>query len=141
MFLVNIAACKRTPGTNQSELKENVYDISETDSAKKGAASIHFDGLVVYNFGVIKLGTIVKHEFYFKNNGSIPLIISNSYSSCGCTVTKYPKRPIMPGSRDSIIAVFSSSPGDPGIKNKVVTVLSNSKQSPSSLTLVGKVIN
>src|SRR5690606_3303609 len=38
-----------------------------------------------YDFGEIKEGEKVEHEFRFINTGSSPLIISNVQASCGCT--------------------------------------------------------
>lgn len=57
------------------------------------AAEMTFEALE-FNFGTIKQGDQVNHEFEFVNNGKEDLIITNATGSCGCTVPQYPKDPI-----------------------------------------------
>lgn len=77
-----------------------------------------------FNFGKITEGQKVRHAYYFTNSGSNPLIISDVIASCGCTVPSYPKKPIAPGGRDSILVEFSSD-GKVGHQRKNVLVKSN----------------
>jgi hypothetical protein len=62
-----------------------------------------------FNFGNIKQGDKVKHTFKFTNSGKNPLLIVNSFGTCGCTVPDYPKNPIKPGESGVINVVFNSS--------------------------------
>src|SRR5215204_6765023 len=52
-----------------------------------------------FNFGTIKQGESITHNFEFTNTGKEPLIISNAAGSCGCTVPEWPKEPIAPGAK------------------------------------------
>jgi hypothetical protein len=74
-----------------------------------------------YNFGAIKQGESVTHEFKFKNTGREPLIINNAVGSCGCTVPDYPKEPIKPNGTGTIKVTFNSA-GKMGQQDKTVTL-------------------
>jgi len=74
-----------------------------------------------FNFGTIKQGDIVTHEFKFKNTGKEPLIINEAHGSCGCTVPEYPKEPIKPNG-SGIIKVTFNSAGKMGAQDKTVTL-------------------
>jgi hypothetical protein len=105
------------PNTNQSEFK---FDETE------------------YNFGTIKQGDVVTHEFKFTNLGSEPLIISKAEGSCGCTVPEFPKEPIMKN-QSSVIKVTFNSTGKFGIQDKTVTLTSNALQNPMVIHIKGTV--
>jgi hypothetical protein len=117
--------------------------LSGTDSAtvstatSKSGAFISFE-TNNYEFGQIKEGEKVTHEFKFTNNGTVPLIISNATASCGCTVPEYPKEPIAPGAAGVIKVVFNSE-GKPGMQQKVVTITSNANPASTELYLTGEV--
>ena len=74
-----------------------------------------------YNFGTIKQGEVVTHEFRFKNSGKEPLIINNAVGSCGCTVPDWPKEPIRPGG-EAVIKVTFNSAGKANMQDKQVTI-------------------
>jgi hypothetical protein len=76
-------------------------------------------------------------EFKFKNTGKEPLILSNVYSSCGCTVPSWPKEPIMPGKSEVIKVKYNTS--RLGTINKKVTVISNAVNNPIELFIKGNV--
>jgi hypothetical protein len=101
------------------------------------ASEMTFDALE-FNFGTIKQGDSVNHEFEFVNNGKEDLIITNATGSCGCTVPQYPKEAIKKGSKGSIKVTFNSA-GKMGMQDKTVTITSNAKNSPVILHLKGTV--
>lgn len=74
-----------------------------------------------FNFGTIKQGESVTHEFRFKNTGKEPLLINNAVGSCGCTVPDYPKEPIKPNTSGVIKVTFNSA-GKSGPQDKTVTI-------------------
>lgn len=92
-----------------------------------------------YNFGTIKLGEIVEHEFTLTNTGEAPLIISNVHASCGCTTPDYSKTPIAPGEKGMIKVRFDSN-GQMGNQHKIITVTSNAMTTNSLLHLRGEVV-
>lgn len=74
-----------------------------------------------FNFGTIKQGESVTHEFKFKNSGKEPLLINTAVGSCGCTVPEYPKEPIKPNGSGVIKVTFNST-GKSGPQDKTVTI-------------------
>jgi hypothetical protein len=103
----------------------------------KNAAEMTFSN-EEFNFGTIKQGESVTHEFTFSNDGKEDLIITNAQGSCGCTVPLYPKEPIKKGATGAIKVTFNSA-GKMGMQDKTVTITSNAKNSPRILHLKGTV--
>lgn len=91
-----------------------------------------------YDFGEIKEGEKIEHEFRFTNTGNSPLIITNVQASCGCTTPEYSKNPIAPGEKGMVKVVFNSA-GQPGKQHKIVTVASNALSANTLLHLRGEV--
>ncbi|MDD5691990.1 MAG: DUF1573 domain-containing protein [Candidatus Omnitrophica bacterium] len=61
-----------------------------------------------WDFGRIKEGVVVKHDFTFKNETSGILKITGINSSCGCTVSQAGKNSLAPGESTMINVVFNS---------------------------------
>lgn len=91
-----------------------------------------------FNFGTIKQGESVTHDFEFTNTGTEPIIITSANATCGCTVPAWPKEPIAKGQKGTIKVTFNSA-GKMGLQDKTVTINSNAKQSPMVLHLKGAV--
>lgn len=70
-------------------------------------ANTFFDTLQ-YNFGHIHEGDSAVHDFTFINKSEIPLIISDVKTTCSCTASEYPKKPVAPGEKSFIRVVFDS---------------------------------
>lgn len=78
----------------------------------------------IYDFGRLKSGEVVKHDFVFTNIGTAPLEIRNVHVSCGCTTAGEWARLIQPGQTGSIPIQFHSA-NLAGPVAKSVTVLCN----------------
>ena len=50
-----------------------------------------------YDFGKIKQNVPVIYNFEIKNTSDKPVVVENSWGSCGCTTPEKPKEPIQPG--------------------------------------------
>lgn len=73
----------------------------------------------------IEEGEEVTILYNYTNTGKSDLIISGTKGSCGCTSTEHsPKRPLKPGEKGYIRAIFNSS-GKPKNNTKTITVTSN----------------
>ncbi|MBI1225577.1 MAG: DUF1573 domain-containing protein [Bacteroidetes bacterium] len=92
-----------------------------------------------FNFGKVKAGEKVEHEYTFKNTGKEPLVISNAKGSCGCTVPEWPKEPIAPGASAKIKVNFDSK-GKSGPQTKQVTITANTDPVQSIIYIKGDVI-
>jgi hypothetical protein len=63
---------------------------------------------VAWDFGKIKQGEILTHEFVFTNEGDAPLVIEKVATSCGCTAALASEEKIGPGKEGRIKASFDS---------------------------------
>ncbi len=110
---------------------------TETKAKNVKAPEISFEQLV-YDYGTITEGDPGECEFVFKNTGKEPLVLSNVYSSCGCTVPNWPKDPIMPGKSSAIKVKYATS--RIGGINKTITVVSNAVENATvTLRITGNV--
>ena len=90
---------------------------------EKKIAKIEFKTEVI-DYGTIEKGANGVRTFEFTNTGNAPLIISSVKSTCGCTVPKKPKEPIMPGETGEIEVNFDTN-GRPDLQQKMVKVSAN----------------
>lgn len=92
----------------------------------QGGANIHFPE-EKHNFGTIKeVNGPVAYHFEFINKGQSPLIIKDVEATCGCTTPEWTKKPIMPGQKGSIKAIYDPK-NRPGTFEKTITVTSNAQ--------------
>lgn len=91
-----------------------------------------------YNFGEIEEGEIVNHTYKFTNTGTVPLLISNARSTCGCTVPVWPKDPVAPGESGELKVEFNSK-GKKNTQKKPVTITANTYPSSTKVFLEGYV--
>lgn len=92
-----------------------------------------------HDFGKISEGEKVAHIFEFENKGPGNLVIKSAITSCGCTVTKFDKKPIAPGQTGSLEVVFDSG-GRTGMQTKTISVHSNSKTKVVILKITAEVL-
>ncbi|HEY0652513.1 MAG TPA: DUF1573 domain-containing protein [Chryseosolibacter sp.] len=91
-----------------------------------------------HDFGKIKQGVPVTHEFTFTNTGDVPLIISTVQASCGCTIANYTKDPVAPKGTGFIKATFNAA--SIGVFTKTLTVNANTAEGVVYLTIKGEVV-
>lgn len=101
------------------------------------SARISFDKKI-HDYGTIYQNDNGFCEFTFTNTGKIPLVLTNVYSSCGCTVPSWPKEPTMPGKSNVIKVKYNTS--RLGAINKSVTVESNAANGTQRLQIKGNVL-
>ncbi len=94
----------------------------------------------VFDFGEIKQGEKVSHDFKLTNTGKSNLILRKIRASCGCTAIQPEKTVIAPGESTKVVSEFNSR-GMSGRQNKSVTIYSNDpKKSTLLLRLSGTVV-
>jgi len=91
-----------------------------------------------HDFGKIKVNKPVTYEFSFINAGEAPLVITSVQASCGCTVAKYTKDPVSPGSSGFVTATYNAA--KVGVFTKTVTVNANTEAGSMQLTIKGEVV-
>ena len=119
--------------TNQSSGVTSGSDSSGTSSEMNGLPVLSFEE-DFHDFGKLFSGELVTYAFKFKNTGSSVLLISNVGTSCGCTVTAFPKQPIKPGEESTIDVKFDTT-GKHGRQSKSITVFANTQPPTSTLRI------
>ena len=64
---------------------------------------------VEHNFGKIKQGVPVTYYFEIKNISDKPLVVENTYASCGCTTPDKIVDPILPGTTVKLKVQFNAA--------------------------------
>ena len=101
-------------------------------------AKIEFKAETI-DYGTIEKGSNGVRVFEFTNTGNEPLIISSVKSSCGCTIPKKPKDPILPGETGQIEVKYDTNRVNP--IRKTITVMSNAEKPTVALKIKGEVID
>ncbi len=91
------------------------------------------------DFGRIKQGEVVSHEFTFRNAGNSVLVVKNVSTSCGCAAALVSRKEIPPGGEGKIKVTFDSR-GYAGKVIKYVYLESNDPENPrQELTITAEV--
>ncbi len=88
-----------------------------------------------FDFGKIKQGEIVKHDFRITNTGDDLLIINYIRASCGCTAAKPAKTDLKPNESTMLHVEFNSA-HKIGKQIKRVYILTNDKKNPQTTILI-----
>lgn len=82
-----------------------------------------------WDFGQVKEGEVLKHNFTLTNNSKNPLNIKGTNVSCGCMVAKIDKKKLAPGESTQIAVEFHSE-GYTGAVEQFVYVETDSTDNP-----------
>jgi hypothetical protein len=105
--------------------------------SKKAEDVVKFKELS-YDFGKIKQGTPVTHDFVFTNISNSPVIIESAVPSCGCTTPIKPEGAIPQGKDNKIQAGFNAANAGPF--NKSITIKVAGVDLPLTLRITGEVL-
>jgi hypothetical protein len=114
------------------------FSASAQTAVKKAESIIKFKE-IKHNFGKIKQGVPVTHDFMFANIGNEPLIVETASASCGCTTPTWPQQPIMKGKEDKLKAGFNAAA--PGPFEKTIFVKLKGIDAPYELKISGEVLS
>jgi hypothetical protein len=92
----------------------------------------------VHDYGTIYKGGDGTTKFVYSNKGKEPLILSRVKSSCGCTIPKWSRQPLLPGQSDTINVKYDTK--RLGSFNKSITITSNASEPTVVLRIKGKVV-
>jgi len=115
VFMLMAAGCGNSSGTgtNNSGLQKN-------DTGKAVIVFKEYE----HAFGKVAEGEKIGCVFNFENKGTAGLVIMSAITTCGCTVSKYSRKPVAPGKEGKLEVVFDTS-GRNGMQTKTITVKSN----------------
>jgi len=94
----------------------------------------------IHDFGKIIEGETVSYYFKFTNTGKSDLLIADVNTSCGCTVSDYPKPPIRPGQSNFIKVSFNSA-GKRGFQTKNIIVVANTQPNSTTIRIKAQVVS
>ena len=92
-----------------------------------------------YDFGKIKQGTPVTYAFELTNTTDKPLVVENSWASCGCTTPEKIVEPIMPGKTAKLKVQYNAAAISPFTKD--VFVKFAGIEQPKTLHITGEVLS
>lgn len=78
----------------------------------------------------------VSHSFRFRNGGIEPIVILSVSTTCGCTVAKFDRRPILPDSVGVIEVTFDPR-NRPGTFDKEISILTSESNTLQKLKICG----
>lgn len=113
-----------------------ITSFAQTEG-KKAEELIKFKEMK-YDFGKIKQGSPVTHDFTFTNTSTSVIVIENATASCGCTTPKWPLTPIPKGSSNVITAGFNAANAGPF--NKEIYVRVKGASAPVTIVITGEVV-
>ncbi len=82
-----------------------------------------------HDFGKVKQGDVVSHEFVFRNEGGAPLVIEKIDTTCGCAAALASEKTIGPGKEGRIKATFDTR-GYSGRLSRYLYIVSNDGEDP-----------
>ncbi|HLW29826.1 MAG TPA: DUF1573 domain-containing protein [Brumimicrobium sp.] len=72
-------------------------------------AEFNFSSKPIHKWDKAHEGEQLQHYFVFENSGEVPLIINKALVTCSCTKVEYPKNPVLPKHKDSILVRFDTN--------------------------------
>lgn len=137
LLLLNISC-----NYGKKDIPGSVVDNPATASGKPNTANLAVMSFKTdeHDFGKVHEGETVSYGFAFKNTGKGDLVISGVSSSCGCTVSDYPKDAIKPGEEKTVTVSFKTE-GKRGFQQKTVTVMANTIPNTKVLTIKAQVLS
>ena len=145
-FFISVSfSCNDLVKKVEDEKKDRISAklVNNPITAEKGKQTVPLPELsfekLRHNFGKINQGESVSHQFVFTNTGQAELIINNAKGSCGCTVPKWPRKPIAPGESEEIKVTFNSA-GKSGKQSKTITLVTNAIPNTTVLTISANIL-
>jgi hypothetical protein len=91
-----------------------------------------------HDFGKIIAGTPVTYAFEIKNISDKPLVVENSWASCGCTTPEKIVDPIMPGKSALLKVQYNAAAASPFTKDVYVQFTGIAQ--PKTVQITGEVL-
>jgi hypothetical protein len=88
-----------------------------------------------HDFGKVKQGDVVSHEFVFKNGGEATLVVDRVETTCGCTAALASEQKIPPGKEGKIKTTFDTRGYSGRMTRYVYLVAGNAENERTELSL------
>lgn len=91
-----------------------------------------------HDFGKVKQGIPVTYDFEIKNISDKPIVVENTWASCGCTTPEKITDPILPGKTAKLKVAYNAAAVAP--INKDVFIKIAGIDGPKSVRITGEVL-
>jgi Protein of unknown function (DUF1573) len=91
-----------------------------------------------HDFGKVPQGTPVTYDFEIKNISKEPVVIENTWASCGCTTPEKITEPILPGKTTRLKVQYNAAAVAP--INKDVFIKVAGVEGPKTVHITGEVL-
>lgn len=135
LFLSLIVALFLVTGLVSSA--QNQIAVKDAHSVMSSEKGIVWDSKMI-DLGEVQKGKAADASFEFTNQTDQPIVIAKVKSSCGCTVTSYERKAILPGEKANVTATYDAKRA--GNFRKSITVML-SDDSKHMLSLKGQVVS
>ena len=136
--VIALSSCHNNSKKINSKVVNNPESAQQANQDNSNLPVMTFEE-TVHNFGRMIKGEKGHYSFHFKNTGKTDLLITRVSTSCGCTVGKYPRKPVKPGEKGTIDVTFDST-HKRGFQNKSVTILANTQPNRTILRIKANVV-
>jgi|SRR5690606_3367218 len=92
-----------------------------------------------HNFGKIKQNVPVSYYFVLTNTSNKPLVVENTWGSCGCTTPEKPTEPIMPGKTAKVKVQYNAAALAPFTKDVFIKLAGI--EAPKKVLISGEVLD
>lgn len=92
-----------------------------------------------HDFGKLKQGVPVTYSFEIKNISDKPVVVENSWASCGCTTPEKIEKPIMPGETAKLKVQYNAAAIAPFTKDVFIKI--GGVEQPKSVQITGEVLS
>lgn len=150
--LISLGSCKNEPKppTADEEYMTSIAGADYKDNIRlpvdpygnvdtNSMAKIEFENKI-FDFDTIKAGDVVKHTYKFVNQGVKDLYVTDTQTTCGCTISKHSTDAIPPGAEGFVDISYDSKDRN-GLQEKVIKVYTNSYPNETLLKIKGFVIS
>ena len=140
LSLLLLVACGQK--SQKAPKAEEALAVEETQKEKpKGPlAQIEFPEGTEYDFGTYSEREIKSHDFFVRNPGKVPLVISQIETACSCTKATGPTKPILEGLTDTIHVIYNGNGFSEGFWAKHIRIHANIEKQYIDLVIQGSYI-
>lgn len=97
--------------------------------------------IVEHDFGILRPGTEVSHEFPIHNTGTRAVTVHEVQTTCSCTVAEVSSTRISPGKSESITVSYKSGELPSDDRRQVIVLFEEPWAHPTALAISAKVRN
>lgn len=90
--------------------------------------------------GAVKSGEKLDYKVALNNNDSVPVVIVDIRTDCGCTTLEYDKKPVKPGENTEISMEYDSRNQVPGMQFKKIYITTSRSSEPIIIALTAEVV-